>query len=95
MFGRFLSALFSFGQWLAKSIMAKFYLFFGLWFVTTEFMAVLTNYLPTATGLNSAFSMQSSGVWYFWNLFNLGYGISACLAAFVTRFIIRRLPVIG
>jgi hypothetical protein len=34
-------------------------------------------------------------VWYFLDLFNVTAGIPLLLSAWVTRFIIRRMPVIG
>lgn len=95
MFGRVLSALFSFSGWLFKSAMVKWFLFFGLFFITTEFVDILVGLLPTTGDISSAFSIQGSGVWYFLDLFRLDYGISVCLAAAATKFIIRRIPVIG
>lgn len=95
MFSRLLSALFSFAGWAFKSIIVKFVIFFGLFFITSEFIQILVALLPGASNLTSAFSQQSPGVWYFLDLFKVGYGVSACLSAAVVRFIIRRIPVIG
>lgn len=95
MYGILLSAGYSLLGFLARSVIAKFFLFFGLWYVTTEFSAVLIDYLPGADILNSAFASQTPGVWFFLDLFQVSEGISACLAAFVLRFAIRRLPIIG
>jgi hypothetical protein len=95
MFGRVLSALFSFAGWLVKSALVKFVLYFGLFFVTTEFIQLITPMLPGASSLTQAFSAQAPGVWYFLNLFKLPLGVSMCLSALVTRFIIRRIPIIG
>ncbi|MNM33781.1 hypothetical protein D3C81_444150 [compost metagenome] len=95
MFGRVLSALFSFAAWFAKSAMVKFVVFFALFFITTEFIQVLIPLLPGVSSLTSAFSSQAPGVWYFLDVFKIDFGVSACLSALVTRFIIRRIPVIG
>lgn len=95
MFGRVLSALFSFAGWFAKSVMVKFVVYFALFFITTEFIALLVPLLPGASELTSAFSQQAPGVWYLLNVFQIPLGVSLCLSAFVTRFIIRRIPVIG
>lgn len=95
MFGRVLSALFSFAGWFVKSAMVKFVLYFGLFFITTEFIQLLIPLLPGASSFNQAFAAQAPGVWYFLNLFKLPLGVSMCLSALVTRFIIRRIPVIG
>jgi hypothetical protein len=75
--------------------MAKFFLFFGLYFVTTEFIQVLLPLFPGATKLTEAFSQQAPGVWYFLDLFKVGIGVSSSLSALVTRFIIRRVPILG
>lgn len=95
MFGRVLSALFSFAAWFAKSAMVKFVVYFALFFITTEFIQLIVPLLPGAAGLTSAFAAQAPGVWYILDIFKISFGISACLSAFVTRFIIRRIPVIG
>jgi hypothetical protein len=36
-----------------------------------------------------------SGITYWTDPFNIGYGVAAILAAYVLRFIIRRIPFIG
>jgi hypothetical protein len=95
MFGIFLSALFSIVGWLFRSVMVKFVVFFAIFFVATEFMSYLVPKLPGASTLSSAFAGIPSGVWYFLDLFVVGTGVKMCLAAYVTRFAIRRIPVIG
>lgn len=95
MFGRVLSALFSFAGWLFKSAMVKWVFYFALFFFCTEVIQLLTQLLPGASALSSAFSGLSPGLWYFLDMFKVDYGVSACLSAAVARFIIRRIPVIG
>ena len=95
MFGILLSAFYAVLSWLLRSIVVKFVLYFGLWFITTEFIQILAPLLPGASNLTNAFTQQSSGIWYFLDLFKIPFGISACLSAYVLRFSIRRLPVIG
>lgn len=95
MFGRILSALFSFAGWLFKSSMVKWVFYFALFFFVTEVVQLLTPLLPGASSLTSAFSGLSAGLWYFLDLFKVGYGVSACMSAAVVRFTIRRIPVIG
>lgn len=95
MFGIVLSALFSALGFLLRSVLVKFVVFFGLFFITTEFIVLVLPMLPSAASLTAAFQAQAPGVWYFLDLFKVGLGVSACLSAFVTRFIIRRIPVIG
>lgn len=95
MFGIVLSALFSIVGWLFRSVLIKFVAFFVLFFISTEFIAYLVPKLPGATSLNTAFAGLPSGLWYFLDLFLVGTGVKMCLAAYVTRFAIRRIPVIG
>jgi len=95
MFGILLSALNVIVGFIFRSIIIKFVLYFALWFVTTEALSILTSYLPTSSALTGALSGISPGVWYFLDLFSVTYGIPTVLSAFVTRFIIRRVPLIG
>lgn len=95
MFGRVLSALFSFAGWFAKSTMVKFVLFFGLFFVTSQFIELMVPHLPGASALQSAFANLSPGLWYFLNMFQIPVGVPMVVSAYVTRFMIRRIPVIG
>jgi hypothetical protein len=95
MFGIVLSALNVVLGFIFRSLIVKFIAFFALFFVTTEFIQLVVPLLPGASTLTNAFSAQAPGVWYFLDLFKVGFGVSACLSAFVTRFIIRRIPVIG
>ena len=95
MFGIVLSALNVILAFVVRSIIVKFAVFFALFFVTTEFMAVISTMLPNADQLGAAFGGIPAGVWYFLNLFNVKAGIPLLLSAYVTRFTIRRLPVIG
>jgi hypothetical protein len=95
MFGIFLSAIFTVISWIFRSVIVKFAVFFALFFIGTEFVSYLAPKLPGASTLQSAFSGIPSGMWYFFDLFKLGTGIQMTLAAYVTRFSIRRIPVIG
>lgn len=95
MFGIVLSALFSLMGWLFRSAMVKFLSFFALFFIATEFIAYLVPRLPGAAGLTQAFSDIPPGMWYFFDMFKVGTGVQMLLAAYVTRFAIRRMPVIG
>jgi len=95
MFGIVLSALNAVLAFLVRSILVKFVVYFALFFVTTEFIAVISDILPTGSDLSSALGGVPADVWYFVDLFNVSAGIPILLSAWVTRFIIRRIPVIG
>lgn len=47
------------------------------------------------SAFDTALSHIPSGVWWFISLFNVAAGLKIIVCAFVTRFLIRRLPVIG
>lgn len=78
-----------------RSLIVKFVLFFGLFFITTEFISVIGGLLPTGASLSGALGGIPAGVWYFLDLFNVSLGIPLLLSAWVTRFTIRRIPIIG
>ncbi|MGK5021060.1 DUF2523 family protein [Janthinobacterium sp. LB2P10] len=78
-----------------RSVLIKFVVFFALFFIVTEFIEVLSPMLPDGAALDGALGGIPSSVWYFLDLFNVSAGIPILLSAWVTRFIIRRLPVIG
>lgn len=78
-----------------RSAIIKFVVFFALFFVTTEFVSLLVPLLPDASGLSGSLAGIPSTVWYFLDLFNVTAGIPILLSAWVTRFIIRRIPLIG
>lgn len=81
--------------WVLRTVVLKFVVYTVLFFVISEFLGFITEKLPTALALNGAFSQISSNVWYFLDLFQISFGISAILSAYVLRFSIRRLPFIG
>ena len=95
MFGILLSAINASLAFLLRSSLVKFGTFFALFFVTTEFIALLTPLLPNASALSATLGGIPATVWYFLDLFNVSAGIPLLLSAYVTRFIIRRMPVIG
>jgi len=95
MFGILISAFNTVLAFVLRSLLVKFVVFFALWFITTEFIAILVPMLPTSAALSSSLGGIPAAVWYFLDLFNVSAGVPILLSAFVTRFIIRRLPVIG
>ena len=97
MYAAVLSAIFGALGWFVRSVLVKFFVFFGLFFVTVGFVEVLnaSGLLPTADSFNNAFNQIPATVWYFLNLCRFNYGVQLIIAAHATRFIIRRIPVIG
>ncbi|MGC5809330.1 DUF2523 family protein [Ralstonia pseudosolanacearum] len=80
-----------------RSVVAKFFLYFALYFFVTEAVSLLqsAHLFPTAASLTGAFGAIGNDVWYFLDLFAFSYGAPLLVTAYVTRFIIRRLPIIG
>lgn len=95
MFGILLSAFFSVLAWIFRSVMVKFVTFFALFFIATEFIAYLGPKLPGGASLTQAFNGIPPGMWWFFDMFKVGTGVQMVLAAYVTRFSIRRMPVVG
>jgi hypothetical protein len=97
MFGILVSAFNVVLAFVLRSVIAKFFAYFVMWFVTNEFIQVLqgAGIFPTASSLAGAFGGIGSDVWYFLDLFGFSFGAPAIIAAFATRFIIRRIPIIG
>lgn len=99
LFGILLSALNMSAKFAFRSIIAKFFVFFALFFIVHGFTQVVIQYLlPTTMGadnLDGLFGGLGEGLWYFLDLFAFSIGFPAILSAYVVRFIIRRIPVIG
>jgi hypothetical protein len=95
MFGILVSAFNTILAFLMRSLIVKFVFYFALYFVTTEFLAILVTHLPNSSILSGAFSSIPSTVWYFLDVFQISAGIPMILAAYITRFMIRRIPIIG
>lgn len=85
-------------SWIFRTVVIKFV-------ILTAVFAVMAIVIPKAieliapflgvTSLNTAFGGVGSGVWYFLDFFALDYGLPLLISAAVTRFLIRRLPIIG
>ena len=67
-------------------------LFLGL---CAEFVGFVANLIPSASSVNGPLANIGAGTWYFLNVFMITQGLSMLVSAYATRFVIRRLPVIG
>ncbi|WP_392564092.1 DUF2523 family protein [Orbus wheelerorum] len=81
--------------WIVRSILVKFLIMFALFFVMSELIPVLASMLPQSTNLKELFNLLPDSVWFYLNYFKVPTGITMVLAALLTRFLIRRIPVIG
>jgi len=84
--------------WVFREVVVKFLVFTAVFalvaFLVPKAVAYLGGFVNPG-GLSSAFGAVSPGVWYFLDFFQLGYGVPLVIAAYVARFLIRRLPFIG
>uniref|UniRef100_UPI002624C1B5 DUF2523 family protein n=1 Tax=Pseudomonas sp. TaxID=306 RepID=UPI002624C1B5 len=71
MFGIVLSALNVVLGFIFRSVLIKFIVYFALFFITTEFIGLLSSMLPDSSSLSNALGGIPSGVWYFLDLFNV------------------------
>jgi hypothetical protein len=81
-----------------RDVVIKFFVFTTIFLLLRVFVPLAIEYLLPflgIDGLTSAFSGLSPGVWYFLDFFGISAGVPLLISAAVTRFLIRRLPVIG
>ncbi len=83
---------------LFRDVVVRFLVFTAVFalvaFLVPKAVAYLEPFLGLS-GLTDAFAGLSSSVWFFLDFFNLAYGVPLLISAYVSRFLIRRLPVIG
>lgn len=85
-------------QWVFRGVIVKFVFMAALFAVLSFLVPKAIEYLAPYTGvatLTSAFGGLGSDVWFWLDFFALGYGVPVMISAYITRFLIRRLPVIG
>ena len=85
-------------SFLVREVIVKFVIFTAVFALVVVLVPKAVGYLsPFISGgsLSSAFSGLPAGVWFFLDFFNLGFGLPLLISAFVARFLIRRLPLIG
>ncbi|OKP02014.1 DUF2523 family protein [Xenorhabdus eapokensis] len=95
MYGILLSALNAILGYVLRTVVIKFIVFGALYLVVKELMSVVVELLPKSTNIQSLFDLLPDSSWYFINLFQGTLGVSLVVTAWFTRFIIRRIPIIG
>ncbi|MEI7228322.1 DUF2523 family protein [Pectobacterium carotovorum] len=91
-----LAALYAGLGFLLRSVVVKFGIMFGLFFVVQEFVPVLLLLINVSPlPLIELFSQLPDSAWFFLNLFQVPTGIALMISAIIARFIIRRIPLIG
>ncbi|CAH5273611.1 hypothetical protein AI2852V1_2283 [Escherichia coli] len=95
MFGIMTSVLYGVLGFLLRSVIVKFTVFFALYFIVQEFVPLILDMVNRQLPLLALISSIPDSLKYFFSVFKVIDGINIILSAFVTRFIIRRIPVIG
>lgn len=94
----FLAIIWSVVSFFIQEALVKFLVLASLFFLVsllTPLLLTLLSPFISSSSLSGAFSSIPSSVWFFLDFFALDVGIPFLISAHVTRFIIRRLPVIG
>ena len=85
-------------SWLIRAVVVKFIILTAVFalieFLIPKLIALISPYIGVGS-LTSSFGGISPGVWFFLDAFDLSYGVPLLLSAYLTRFFVRRLPVIG
>ena len=78
-----------------RTIVIKFIVFSALFLVVSEFVPVVSSLLPGSTDLVALVNQLPDSALYLMDLFSVFIGIKVVVSAYLTRFFIRRIPVIG
>jgi hypothetical protein len=84
--------------WLLREVVIKFLIFSGLLLLISFLVPLAVEYLGSliqTESLTSFFTNLPPGVWFFLDYFQIPFGFPIIISAYVSRFLIRRLPVIG
>lgn len=96
MWGLLLSGIWTALGWVFRAIVFKGVLYIALFYFTSEAMAYFAQVIVVDLGdFSSSVGALGSGAGWLIELVRLDIGLPAILAAYVMRFAIRRLPIIG
>ena len=93
-----LSALFAFGGWLFSEVAYRALLVGVLYVVISYLMPFVWNYAAPflgASSLTSLFNAIPDSVFFFMLGLRMDVGVPLIISAYVARFLIRRLPLVG
>lgn len=85
-------------SWIFRAIVVKFIVLVGMFALVDVVVPMLLKYVaPFVSGANLSlvFAGLPPGIWYFVDLFQLPFGLPLLISAYVARFLIRRIPIIG
>lgn len=81
--------------WSFKKVFALIMEGAGDGFVAVADTVCVSQCIQAVTGISAHLSSLSPLTIYLFNTFQVGYGVSLVICAYIARFIIRRLPFIG
>ncbi len=85
-------------SWIFRAVVIKFVVLTGIFAFMAVVVPLAIGFLVpfvSGTSLTSAFSSLDAGTWFWLDFLSLGYGLPLVISAYIARFLIRRLPVIG
>lgn len=84
--------------WVLRTLVVRFLVltvvFTVVGFIVPYAVQYLINHI-NVTPLTNAFARLPAGVWFFLDYFEVPFGAPLVISAMISRFLIRRLPVIG
>lgn len=95
MFGILMSSIWTALSWLVRVVVVKAVVFMALYAVVALLVSYLASMIPAATALSSALSGIPGDLWYFLDYMGFSVGAPLVVSAYATRFLIRRMPLIG
>lgn len=95
MFGLLVSAGNFLLGFVLRGIVVKFVIAFLLYWGVKLMAEVLVPMLPQVSVVSSALSGIPPGVWWFLDVFGVAQGLPLVVSAYLTRFVIRRIPLVG
>lgn len=83
--------------WLVRGVVIKFVILSAIYYVVTWIAEAVLSQLDISplTGLQTVINGIPDGILYFLGVFRFDVGLPLLLGAMLTKFIIRRLPIIG
>ncbi len=97
MFGILVSALNTALAWFVRGVVIKFVILSAIFYVVTWIAESVLGQLDISplTGLQTVINGIPTGVLWFASKLRLDVGLPLILGAMLTKFVIRRLPIIG
>lgn len=97
--GILLSVLWSGLSFVLRTIVVKFIVFAGVYVLMIELFPVMFRFMNIAGGDSSgvvdSVRLIPPTVWFFLDAFSVHTGVPIILGAYIARFCIRRIPMIG